>query len=89
MNAAIQHFAAFPVVHVQQHQQQAVAAGHPNENDGRGEIEEVPIPYECTLSPKPQNLFELWQEYEHGIGGRKPAKNFSQFKRGQVKTIYT
>ena len=31
----------------------------------------------------------MWNEYEHGIGGRKAAKNFSRAERGRVKTIYT
>jgi hypothetical protein len=35
-----------------------------------------------SLSPNPKNLFELWQEYEIGIGGRKPAKLFTQKERG-------
>jgi len=47
------------------------------------------IPYECTLSPKPCNLYELWKEYEHGIGGRKAAKDFSPWERGRVKSVYT
>jgi hypothetical protein len=35
-----------------------------------------------SLSPNPKNLYELWQEYEVGIGGRKAAKLFSQWERG-------
>ena len=35
-----------------------------------------------SLSPNPKNLYELWQEYEVGIGGRKAAKLFSRSERG-------
>jgi hypothetical protein len=35
-----------------------------------------------SLSSNPKNLYELWQEYEVGIGGRKAAKLFSQWERG-------
>jgi hypothetical protein len=31
----------------------------------------------ATLSPLPQNLIDLWQEYIEGIGGRKPVRFFS------------
>jgi hypothetical protein len=41
----------------------------------------------CTsiLFPLPQNLFDLWQEYIEGIGGKKPARHFSFSERGCVK----
>jgi hypothetical protein len=35
----------------------------------------------ATLSPLPQNLIDLWQEYTEGIGGRKPFR-FSLFLSG-------
>ena len=35
-----------------------------------------------SLRSNPKNLYELWQEYEVGIGGRKAAKLFSQWERG-------
>ena len=35
------------------------------------------ISADSTLSPLPQNLIDLWQEYIEGIGGRKPARIFS------------
>ncbi|KAI2499662.1 hypothetical protein MHU86_14843 [Fragilaria crotonensis] len=31
----------------------------------------------AVLSPTPRNLFELWQEYQVGIGGRKAARLFT------------
>ena len=36
----------------------------------------------ATLSPTPRTLAELWEEYQFGIGGRKPAKDWSGIERG-------
>ena len=47
------------------------------------------IPYEATLSKCPKSLFVLWQEFEFGIGGRKPAKLFNSVERGRVKYSYS
>ena len=41
-----------------------------------------------TLSPHPRDLFTLWQEYEFGIGGRKPARQFTVGERAKVKFKY-
>ena len=41
----------------------------------------------ATLSPTPRNLYELWQEYHNGIGGRKAARLFTSRERGG-KTKY-
>jgi Transcriptional activator of glycolytic enzymes len=38
----------------------------------------------ATLSPTPRTLAELWEEYQFGIGGRKPAKNWSSTERGNT-----
>jgi hypothetical protein len=35
-----------------------------------------------SLSSNPKILFELWREYQVGIGGRKAARLFSQSERG-------
>jgi len=97
-NAAVQQFAAFPVVPLhcpnqQQGKQAATVAGPNNqqndEDDNRNVGDANEIPFESSLSPKPRNLYELWMEYEHGIGGRRAARLFSRQERGRVKTIYT
>jgi hypothetical protein len=44
--------------------------------------------YVSTLSPTPRSLYILWQEYEVGIGGRKPARLFTPVERGKVKYSY-
>jgi hypothetical protein len=42
----------------------------------------------ATLSPNPRTLHLLWHEYEFGLSGRKPAKNFNAQERGQNKYSY-
>ena len=42
----------------------------------------------ATLSGSPKSLHILWLEYQHGIGGRKPAKMFTPGERGRVKHKY-
>jgi hypothetical protein len=42
-----------------------------------------------SLMPNPKSLFDLWDEYLNGVGGRKPARLFSQTERGRVKYKYT
>ena len=42
-----------------------------------------------TLMPSPKSLFDLWDEYINGVGGRKPARHFSEPERGRVKYKYT
>lgn len=39
----------------------------------------------ATLMPNPKSLYDLWNEYLHGVGGRKPARLFSESERGRVK----
>jgi Transcriptional activator of glycolytic enzymes len=38
----------------------------------------------ATLVPTPRTLAELWEEYQFGIGGRKPAKDFEAHERGNA-----
>jgi hypothetical protein len=42
----------------------------------------------AILSPTPRTLYLLWDEYMHGIGGRKAARLFSREDRGSVKHKY-
>ncbi|KAI2496294.1 hypothetical protein MHU86_805 [Fragilaria crotonensis] len=39
----------------------------------------------ATLMPTPRRLHNLWQEYHHGVGGRKAARLFSYTERGHSK----
>jgi Transcriptional activator of glycolytic enzymes len=43
---------------------------------------------EATLSTCAKTLFVLWEEYEYGLQGRKPAKKFNSRERGRVKHKY-
>ncbi len=96
MNTAIQQFATFPVVRLPAQQQQLDVVTAPDHNgdnmddnvDGNNGAAATPIPFECTLSQKPQNLYELRQEYEYGIGSRKATKYFTSHERGWVKSTY-
>jgi len=45
-------------------------------------------PLRAELSPNPKNLYTLWDEYINGIGGRKPASEFTREERGKVKHKY-
>jgi hypothetical protein len=44
--------------------------------------------YLTSLSPKPKDIYQLWEEYEFGIGGRKAAKLFNTAQRGKNKYKY-
>ena len=39
----------------------------------------------ATLSRSPRTLAELWEEYQFGIGGRKPAKNWLPAESGNTR----
>jgi hypothetical protein len=41
--------------------------------------------FAATLCANPRSLHVLWEEYERGIGGRKPARLFIRQERGRVK----
>jgi hypothetical protein len=42
----------------------------------------------ATVMPTPRSLHDLWSEYLHGVGGRKPARLFSYTERGRSKHHY-
>ena len=42
----------------------------------------------ASLSSCPKSIHTLWQEYEFGIGNRKPAKDFTGSERGRHKYSY-
>jgi hypothetical protein len=62
--------------HIQQQLAQPVAAGAVANNN-------------ATLSPTPRSLFELWNEWNTGIGGRKAAIHFTPQERGACKHKFT
>ena len=42
----------------------------------------------ATLYPRPRFLTQLWDEWMIGLEGRKPARKFTAYERGQVKAKY-
>ena len=42
----------------------------------------------ATLMPTPRSLHDLWNEFQQGVGGRKPARLFSFSERGRSKFKY-
>ncbi len=48
-----------------------------------------PVRVQAKLTKRPSDLFALWNEYEHGVGGCKPARQFTAAERGQVKWMYS
>jgi hypothetical protein len=57
------------------------------EADNNGDARRGPI-FAATPSANPRSLHVLWNEYERGIGGRRPAKLFHIQERGKVKHKY-
>ncbi|CAK4679340.1 unnamed protein product [Aphanomyces euteiches] len=43
---------------------------------------------QAKLSKRPLDLYELWKEYEFGLAGSIPAKQFSEKERGAVKFTF-
>jgi len=43
---------------------------------------------QVQLSKRPKDLYSLWTEYTHGLGGLKPARDFTSVERGAVKQKY-
>ena len=41
------------------------------------------------LSKGPKTIHDLWQEFQHGIGGNLPAKQFNYRERGKCKGHYS
>ena len=37
----------------------------------------------------PKNLYDLWKEYEFGLGNKKPAKCFTSQERGKCRSSYS
>ena len=50
--------------------------------------EEVVQRMKAKLYRSPKTLFDLWHEYQFGLNGCKPAKDFTLEERGKVKSVY-
>lgn len=42
----------------------------------------------AKLSRRPKDAITLWNEYQHGLDGSKPARLFTRSERGQVKHVH-
>ena len=45
--------------------------------------------FQVKLAKRLSDLYMLWSEYEHGIGGCKPARHFTPQERGKCKWLYS
>ena len=66
----------------------SAAANEVRDAVAAGRNEQLPGPGVAILSRNPRDLHVLWQEYEFGIGGNKPAKYFTPEERGSCKHKY-
>lgn len=63
---------------------------NPRANDGRQDNNRgSKVVKKDLLSSCPKDLNILWREYQFGLGGRKPAKQFTSAERGLVSSIYS
>ena len=47
------------------------------------------VPFISSLVKNPKTLHVLWEEWEFGVSGRKPAKLFNSMERGASKSAYS
>ena len=57
------------------------------DNEGGGAVRVAPRPL-AKLYRSPKSLFDLWHEYQFGLNGEKPAKEFNSQERGKNKSMY-
>jgi hypothetical protein len=70
-------------------QNAAPAAGQAGNNNNQQQVGPANIEVGGgTLSPLPRTLYDLWVEYQTGIGGRKAARDFTARERGADKYRY-
>ena len=50
---------------------------------------EVESVHRAILCKCPRDLYTLWDEYEKGISGNKPARDFTPKERGRCKSNYS
>jgi len=85
LNTNVRRFAIAPARVVVMQRGRVATTGNDAGNVAQLQNAASPI---ASLSPTPRNLHILWTEYIIGIGGRKPAMEFSHYERGRVKHKY-
>ncbi len=73
INNNIRRIAERPIAHVASHQPRTA----------------VSTPRQASLSKGPKDLYDLWNEYEHGLMGAKPARLFTSKERGACRFAYS
>ena len=53
------------------------------------QVSRPPAVLTASLMQRPRTLHDLWAEWQHGGGGRKPAKDFNSGERGAVRSVYS
>ena len=61
----------------------------PGKPIGRDTTQLRHVPNQVSLSSNPRTIYDLWDEYTLGLGGRKAAKEYTPRERGKVKYKYT
>jgi hypothetical protein len=59
-----------------------------NEAPAAAHVPHNNVSIHATLLKYPRYIHSLWEEYEHGLDGRKAAKNFNLTERGRVASTY-
>ena len=54
-----------------------------------GRIDGGQVVKQDLLSKCPKDLYVLWGEYQFGLNGRKPARQFTSAEKGKISSIYS
>jgi hypothetical protein len=54
-----------------------------------GDLPQPSLRANSVLSRNPPCLYSLWDEYESGLGGNRPAKQFNRRERGAHRSVYS
>lgn len=65
----------------------SVVGASDNSNNEEEQVPAIVSSY-CLMS-RPRCLYTLWDEYESGMDGRKPARLLTSSERGKCKKVYS
>ena len=88
INKNLKRIALQPVLRpramIPRRQRRALDTSDGDETEAEEVIERMP----ARLSRCPKTLFDLWHEYQFGLSGCKPAKEFTLIERGKAKSVF-
>ncbi len=88
INKILKRIALQPVLRpramIPRRQRRALDISDGEETEAEAVIERMP----ARLSRCPKTLFDLWHEYQFGLSGCKPAKEFTLIERGKAKSVF-